>query len=291
MGGEKREKVESTMKRVQRLNQAEITELSGIINSNKSSFTEGKKAQAVLMVNVGTRFENIAMLTGYSRRHAFALRKAYIKNGIKAIKDKPRKIRCLLTRNERDKILAMVKNQKPSDYGYQASYWSTGILAMLIKREYGVEYKSKNSVRLIFKEAKFSYHKPDKKYQRHDEKKIEQWRIETKQIIEEAMRDPNTVLLTGDEMQISTQTTTQRVWLPQGEYPKIDVATKRKSFSLFGFLNIKTGSEYAFKAPWQNMYITEKILKKLRKFFLGKKILIIWDQAGWHRGSIVKNRH
>ena len=276
------------MERIQRLSKAQITELSGIINSNKSSFTEGKKAQAVLMVNTGKEPEDIAMLTGYSRRHAFALRIAYIKYGLKVIKDKPRKIRRLLTGKERTQILDMIKNQKPSDYGYQSSYWSTGILGMLIKKEYGVEYKSKNSVRLLFKEAKFSYHKPDKKYQRHNEKNVEQWLIEKRPSIEEAMSDPNTIVLTGDEMQLSTQTTTQRVWLPQGEYPKIDVATKRESLSLYGFLEIKTGKEYAFKTPWQNMYLTEKILKKLRKLFPGKKILIIWDQAGWHRGSVVK---
>ena len=33
------------------------------------------------------------------------------------------------------------------------------------------------------------------------------------------------------------------------------------------------------------MYETVKILKKVRKVYPKKKILLLWDGAGWHRGS------
>lgn len=240
------------------------------------------------MLNGGIKIEEILMLTGYSRRHAFALRKAYLTQGIEAIKDKSRKSRPLLTRKQRDEILDTLKNKKPSVYGYGSDFWTTNILAHHIKKEFAVEYKSKTSMRLLFKKAEFSYHKPDKKYQRRDEKEVAQWEKDTKPVLEEAWKDQNTVILVEDEMLLSTQTTIQKIWLPRGEYPKIDVATKRENRSLYGFLNIKTGVEYAFKALWQNMYITEAILKKIRKIFPRKKILLIWDQAGWHKGSVVK---
>jgi transposase len=276
------------MERVQRLSQAQITELSGIINSNQSSFAAGKKAQIILMLNGRIKTEEIQMLTGYSRRHLFTMRKAYLTQGIEAIKDKPRKPQPLLTREQRDETLDALKNKKPSDFGYGTDFWTTNILAYHIKKEYAVDYKSKTSIRLLFKKAEFSYHKPEKKYQRRDEKEVAQWEKDTKPILEEAWKDPNTVILVEDEMLLSTQTTVQKIWLPRGEYPKIDVATKRENRSLYGFLNIKTGTEYAFKTLWQNMYITESILKKIRKLFPGKKILLIWDQAGWHKGSVVK---
>ena len=277
-----------SMERTQRLSQAQISELSGIINSNTSSFAAGKKAQTILMLNGGAKPEAIAMLTGYSRRHTFELRRAYLTQGVAAIKDKPRKIRRLLTRKERAEILDTLKNKKPSDYDYDSDFWTTGILAFHIKQEYSVEFKSKTSIHLIFKEAKFSYHKPDKKYQRRNEEEVKQWCAEIKPILETAWKDPNVVILTEDEMILSTQTTIQKIWLPIGEYPKIDVATKRKNQSLYGFLDIKTGTEHAFKAAYQNMYITTDILKKLRKIYPGKNILLIWDQAGWHRGSVVQ---
>lgn len=86
-------------------------------------------------------------------------------------------------------------------------------------------------------------------------------------------------------MSLSTQTTVQKVWLPQGEYPKIEVATKRYARSIYGFLNIKTGQETAFKTKWQNMYITYEVLEKLRKVYPAQKIFLIWDKAPWHKGS------
>ena len=33
------------------------------------------------------------------------------------------------------------------------------------------------------------------------------------------------------------------------------------------------------------MYITAGIIPEVRKLYPNKKILLIWDQAGWHRGS------
>ena len=45
------------------------------------------------------------MITGYSRRHAFALRKEYLTKVVVAISDKPRKTNQLLTRKQRNEIL------------------------------------------------------------------------------------------------------------------------------------------------------------------------------------------
>lgn len=86
-------------------------------------------------------------------------------------------------------------------------------------------------------------------------------------------------------MVLSTQTTFQKIWLPQGDYPKIEVSNKKEAKSIFGFLNIKTGEEHAFKKEWQNMFITVEVLKELRKIYPTQKLLIVWDGAGWHRGS------
>lgn len=276
------------MAKFQYLSQAQISELSGVINCSKSSFREGKRAQTILMSNGGIKSEEIKFFTGYSRRHAFTLRKSYFKQGIGAIKDKPKKVKALLTRQERNKVLETLISKKPLECGYESDFWTTNILAHFIKKEYNVAYKSKTSIHLIFQEAKFTYHKPDKKYQRRDEEEVKKWISETKPVLEKAFRDSNTVILAEDEMILSSQTTFQKIWLPQGEYPKIDVATKRENRSLYGFLNIKTGVEHTFKADYQNMYITTEILKKIRRKYRGKTILLLWDQAGWHRGSVVK---
>ncbi|MCG2711972.1 MAG: transposase, partial [Candidatus Omnitrophica bacterium] len=70
-----------------------------------------------------------------------------------------------------------------------------------------------------------------------------------------------------------------------GEYPKIEVSSKKEARSIYGFLDIKNGKEHAFKVKWQNMYITYEVLGELRKIYPREDILLIWDQAPWHKGS------
>ena len=103
--------------------------------------------------------------------------------------------------------------------------------------------------------------------------------------LNQALSEPNTIVLAADEMSLSTQTTVQKVWLPQGEYPKIEVATKRDSRSIYGFLDIQNGTEHAFKTKWQNMYITYEVLSALRKVYPNQKLFIFWDKSPWHKGS------
>lgn len=276
------------MERCRLLTNTEITELTGLIQSNESSLTEGKKAQCILMLNQHLPAQNIELITGYSHRHAFHLRKIYMAAGIKAICDKPKKKKTLLTKEQLREVDETLKNKTPLDFGYTSEFWTTNILADHIRRKYGVAYKSRTSIRLLFKKSSFSYHKPEKKYQRRSEEEVLHWIKEVTPTIKQAWSDPSTIILVEDEMILSTQTTTQRIWLPTGEYPKIDIATKRENRSLYGFLDIKTGRQICFKTMRQNMYQTEAILKKVRKKYPRKKILLLWDQAGWHRGSVVQ---
>jgi hypothetical protein len=181
-----------------------------------------------------------------------------------------------------------LKTKKPRDYDYDSDYWTTSILGDLIKQRYNVQYKSKTSFYLIFKQAKFSYRKPGRIYHLRDEKEIQEWQKTNKPLLEEAFQQENTVILAEDEMILSTQTTLQKIWLLQGENPKIEVSQKKENRSIYGFLNIKTGKEQAFKAQKQNMFITVDILKEIRKIYPRKKLLLFWDGAGWHRGSKVQ---
>ena len=97
------------------------------------------------------------------------------------------------------------------------------------------------------------------------------------------------IILAEDEMILTTQTTIQKVWLPQGEYPKIECSTGgRKRRSVYGFLNLKTGDEHAFKTEKQNMYVTKEVLEQVRHIYPKQKIALVWDNAGWHKGSVVQ---
>jgi len=275
------------MKKCKKLTSKQRRDLQDVINSSKSSGKEVRRSQTVLLLDKDTDIQMIIALTNYSRRQIFDSRKNYLEKGIKAILDQKKgKPKEILTKKQRDEIIEIVKTKSPRDYDYECDYWTTTIVGYLIEEQYKVKYKSKTSLYLLFKRAKFTYHKPGRVYEKRDEQEVKKWRKTTKNKVKKILRqEPNTVILVEDEMVLSNQTTFQKIWLPQGEYPKIEVINKKESRSIYGFLNIKNGKEHAFKTEWQNMYITAKILRKLRKIYPHQKILLIWDKAPWHKGS------
>lgn len=271
----------------QKLTQTQINELNEVIQNGESTGPEVRRAQTILLVDKEVDPTVVTDMTGYSRTHAFTLRRRYLAIGISAVQDKRRgKPKELLTSKQRAEVVTTVKTTKPSDHKYNSEYWTTSILGDFIERTYQVKYKSKTSYYLLFKGAKFTYHKPGRIYEKRNETEVQKWRKATKTKVKQVLeQELETVILTEDEMSLSMQTTFQKIWLPQGEYPKIEVASKKEARSIYGFLNIRNGKEYAFKTEWQNMYITAEVLGKLRKVYPTEKILLIWDQAPSHKGS------
>lgn len=265
--------------------------MQAFISDKTKTKEETQKAQAILLINRGRAINEITELTGYRRSQIFELRKRFLEEGISVLEDKrigkPREV---LTKQQREKVIETVRTKTPRDLGYKADQWTTSILGEWIGRTFKVKYKSKTSFYLIFKQAKFTYHKPGRVYDKHDEKEVEKWKNETKPKLEQLLKEKDTVILSGDEMVLTTETTIQKVWLPEGEFPKIICTTGgRKRRSVYGFLNIKTGEEHAFKTEFQNMHITAEILERVREIYPKQKITLFWDNAGWHRGSVVQD--
>lgn len=232
--------------------------------------------------------EKLKSFTGYSRSQAFRIKAKYLSEGESSLTDKRKgKPKELLTKKQREKITETVKSKTPKQLGYAHDLWTTGVLGDWIEKKYKVKYKSKTSLYLVFKKANFSYHRPITRYDLRDEKEVMKWKKKAKKKLENL--EQNIVVLSGDEMILTTETTIQKVWLPQGKYPEIEVRTgSRQRKSVYGFLNMKTGEETAFKTEYQNMYVTVEILKKVREKYPNQKILLLWDNAGWHKGSAVQ---
>ena len=248
---------------------------------------EYKRALAVLQLEAGNPLEMI----GLSEKHVQRLRREFRKHGVEAFKDKRHNnAPVVLTRAQCDEVIATLMTTTPNDHGYtNSAFWSTRILATVIKRQYGVVYASRTSYYVLFKKASFSFHLPGKKYEKADPKVVADWGKDHYERLKEAFSDPDTVILCEDEMVLTQATTTQKVWIPQGTSPAvIETNGTRKNRSIYGFLNLKTGKEHAFSTERQTMHETAAILPKIRKIYPKEKILVLWDGAGWHRGSVAQ---
>ena len=220
------------MERCRKLTRKEVRELQDIIKKGQSTGREVRKAQAILLLHKETDVETIRSITGYARRRIFQLRSGYLEHGISIIEDKREgKPKELLTKKQREEIVETIKTKRPSELGTyyrNCNYWTTGVLGEYIKRTYKAQYKSKTSYHLVFKQAKFTYHKPSRIYHERDEKEVAQWKTSTKPKLEKLWAEPDTVILAEDEMILTTQTTVQKIWLPQGEYPRIEVSNQSR---------------------------------------------------------------
>lgn len=272
-----------------RLSGSQIIELKKFFDAKKGSARELAKAQAIFLYEKQVDLALIIEITGLKRSALFKWRARFIKSGVGALKDKEgAKPRQLLTRGQIQETLNALKTRSPRDFGYEAIFWTTAILAHRLREQYGVQYKTKKPLYLIFKKSKFTYHKPGQQYRNRNQQEIDKWVQENKPIIAKHMRDASTVVLAGDEMIMSTQTTFQKIWLPANSFPKIDVSNKRAFRSIYGFLNVKNGVAHAFKTERQNSAITIKVLEQLCQKYPGKKIVLLWDNAPWHRGTEVR---
>jgi len=276
----------------ERLSETQLEELRQFIRGRDRSKREACRAQAIILLDQDISGEIIESSTGFKRRQPFRLRQTYLTKGLDSLRDtKKGEPKRLLTKNQLQEVVYLVRNKKPSEldpYFRKEEFWSTSILGSFIERHYGIKYKSKTSYYLLFKEARFTFHKPGRVYEKHSDQEVELWKVENESKIFQALEEPNTVVLCEDEMLLSTQTTFQKIWLPEGEFPRVEISNTKKNRSLYGFLNLKTGTEHAFKTDWQNMYITVGVLEKIRKIYPTQKLFIIWDGAGWHRGSVTQ---
>lgn len=269
------------------LSKNQIDELQKIYKTAAKASTS-HKAFAILQYVRGGDMS----LCVYTVDHARRLKRSYLNKGVEALNDQRKTDRHrVLSAPEKRHVIDIIKTKLPKEVmpGCSAEYWTTGLLGSYIEDKFGKKYKSKTSSYLLFKEAKLTWHKPGKVYEKSNPEAKAAW-IETIQpILEKYWQEKDTVVLCEDEMVLTAKTTTQKVWLPSGKYPPIvEVNGRSKNKSFYGFLNLKTGQENAFITDWQNMYITVEILKKIRKVYPTQKLVIIWDNAGWHRGSKVQ---
>jgi len=278
------------VKRREKLTEEQVAKLKNLINDNSRSKKETLRAQAVLMINSNDGEDQIEMLTSFDKKHAFKLRKKYVEQGIEALIDKrKKKTRALLARNQRNHVIKIIKTMTPKAFGFDEKFWTTNILGFLINEQYSVQFKSKTPLYLLFKDARFTYHKPGHQYHKHNQELVDLWRADMKPVIEKALLEKDTVVLAEDEMILSTKTTFQKIWLPQGEFPKIEVSNTHARRCIYGFLEVKNGREHAFKTEKINSIETCKILDQIGKLYPNKKIVLIWDGAPWHHSQMIKD--
>ncbi len=94
------------------------------------------------------------------------------------------------------------------------------------------------------------------------------------------------MVLVADECRVEKEAGVARIWYRKGVSPLIRVEQQKEALSFYGALNVQTGVCHVKDFKRQVSGNTVSFLRGLAKTYRGKKVLLIWDGAPWHRGEV-----
>lgn len=192
-----------------------------------------------------------------------------------------------LTKEQKKKI-TKVLSQPPSEYGIPKEFWQVKDLKRWIKAEFGVIYESDRSYHFLFKLSRFSWKLPDKFDVKRDEQLIKRRIKEIRKEIKPFLASLDWVVLASDETRLVWESESRRAWLKTNQKTVFRVNRSRDYQSFLGSLNLKTRRCHLHSLPWQNQKEMIKALEKLKKYYPNQNICLVWDNAGWHKGKLIK---
>jgi transposase len=186
-----------------------------------------------------------------------------------------------LTRAQKEEVKEVLA-AKPSGSGVAVEFWDVPRLANLVRTRFGVEYVSDSSFHLLMRFCGMSFKLPDGFDERRDEElitaRVAEVRTQVAGLVAEGVE-----VFAADEVRVEHEAEMRRTWLPVGARTKVYVDRKRVSQSFFGALNLRTGKVTTYRVDGnQNTEQTVFALDRLRRAYPGKKIAVVWDDAGWH---------
>ena len=192
-----------------------------------------------------------------------------------------------LTKAQKEEIKEVLKSS-PSKHGLPKEFWDVPTLKEYISANFSVVYESVSSYHFLLSFSHLSFKYPDTFDIRRNETQITERMKEIHKEIAPLLKDSTWEVFAADEVRMQLTALTRRAWLRRGERTIVRVNRKREAQSYLGLLNQKTFRCHLYEIPWQNQ---EEILKALPAFlneYSEKKICIVWDNAGFHKGKQIR---
>ena len=99
------------------------------------------------------------------------------------------------------------------------------------------------------------------------------------------LSEPNNMVMFFDEGRFGLQPVIGRCWIPKGKKQSAKIKTGYKFFYLYAGVSPTNGESFMLLLPWVNTDIMNVYLNELSKAYQDKTLMIIMDQAGWHKSK------
>jgi transposase len=247
------------------------------------------KAHAILLRSRSIQIKDIAFSTNRSYRtverwikNYSEIRLASIFSGMQGNQHAAK-----LTRSQKREIRKTL-NKPSSKYGLPKKFWDVPQLRDYVKAEFGVVYESVQSYHYLLKFSKLSFKYPDKFNIRRDERKVIRRMGKIRKEISPLMDNSNWEVFAVDETGLLFEAVTRKAWLRKGKKTIVKVSRGKEKQNYIGFLDLKTGVCIPYRIhEGRQEYILPAVEKHIREY-PKKKICIVWDNASFHKGKIIR---
>lgn len=181
-----------------------------------------------------------------------------------------------------------ILGRPPDKYGVPKEFWDVPKLKNYVEAKFGVVYESDISYHFLLKFSGLSFKYPDKTSPRRDEEFIKNRTKEIKSEIKPLLKDKNWVVLATDEVRVQLEAEIRRAWLVRNKKTKVKTERSNEFQNYIGFLDQNTFKCQVFEIKRGNQIETIRVLKTLVKQYQDKKVCIIWDNAKWHKGKLLR---
>lgn len=191
-------------------------------------------------------------------------------------------------------ILEQLLRQGPTRHGYPNEIWTSGRVAQIIQRHFGIKYHKDYVRRLLRYRLNWTSHKPQKRARQHNDKEVERWKADDfPRIVREAyLRGAHVAFL--DESGFLLQPLVRRTLAPRGERVVLRCSAKHDRVSAISCVTLSPKAMrmgfYSWLLVKRNFHGKEVVefLQSLTAKVPGEWT-VVWDRNNIHsRSKLVK---
>ena len=256
--------------------------LTQFIQSNPEA-RELKRAVAVKMALQGEPYSKITELLDMHKSSISIWKQKFEAKGLDGIRLKYQGAKSYLTSEQKTKTIWWLRTR---------NYWDIDELVTYLDREYGVIYQAKQSYYELFSAAGVSWKKSQMFNPKSDPELVKKKREEIQDFLrnnQAEVEKGRLVVFFIDECHLLGDDVCGYVWGPTNTRVEIPVKNLKDRQTYYGALDAQTKEFLIREYSAGNGESTVEFIKYLQSQRSGKRIVLIWDGASYHKSDEVKD--
>jgi transposase len=198
---------------------------------------ERRRRRAIELIDQGERPTRVAHFLGVDRSSVYRWRQCAVK-GPESLAAQPHPHRPARLTDPQLKRLEELLIQGAQAHGWPNALWTTARVAVVIQREFGVQFHHDHVGRFLRARLGWTPQKPQRRARERDEAAILDWQSQEFPRIAQEAQDRGAHLVFLDESGFMLTPSVRRTWGPRGKTPILDAWDRRDRISAISSISV-----------------------------------------------------